>query len=140
MSEKIYRIEWVDFFTGADCMDVVDETSARSCAKNDPLDEMRGVYEILDEEGNIGKNLLESFKSAIYNAPRPALQQEIIDMRAVDDAIEINELNGLCKLMSAYLFSKGTERKKLYNKVYHFGKVHGVTVLQLINWFTTDTY
>lgn len=141
MSEKTFRIEWTDYSTGAECMEVVDEAGARTCAIDDPLHEMHGIFEILDDEGNMnGINLLGAFRDGKYNAPRKATPQEVADMCAVDTALEFDEIKEACALISAFMFSKGAERKKLYNKMYRFGKAHGVTVPQLVNWFTTDIY
>ena len=69
---------------------------------------------------------------------RIATEEEVRNATYIDSIIDIDEVANACEIIGDYLCSYGTERKRNYNKVYRYGKKLGVTVSQLVDWYTTD--
>lgn len=69
---------------------------------------------------------------------RIATEEEVRNARYIDSIIDIDEVSNACEIVGDYICSYGAERKRNYSKVYRYGKKLGVTVSQLVDWYTTD--
>ena len=69
---------------------------------------------------------------------RVATEEEVKNARYIDSIIDIDEVSYACEIIGDYIYSYGAERKRTYNRAYRYGKKLGVTVSQLVDWYTTD--
>ena len=69
---------------------------------------------------------------------RIATKEEVRNARYIDSIIDIDEVVSACEIVGNYICSYGADRKRNYSKVYRYGKKLGVTVSQLVDWYTTD--
>ena len=69
---------------------------------------------------------------------RIATKEEVKNARYIDSIIDVDEITDACEIIGDYVCSYGTDRKRNYNRVYRYGKKLGVTVAQLVDWYTTD--
>lgn len=69
---------------------------------------------------------------------RVATEEEVKNARYIDSIIDIDEVSNACEIIGDYICSYGAERKRTYNRTYRYGKKLGVTVSQLVDWYTTD--
>ena len=69
---------------------------------------------------------------------RVATKEEVKNARYIDSIIDVDEVADACEIIGDYICSYGVERKRNYGKVYRYGKRLGVTVSQLVDWYTTD--
>lgn len=69
---------------------------------------------------------------------RAATEEEVRNAHYIDSIINIDEVSNACEIIGDYICSYGAERKRNYSKVYRYGKKLGVTVSQLVDWYTTD--
>ena len=63
----MYRVDWIDSFTGDKCMDILTERAVLWELDNDFMEEIYSVTEILDDEGNESENLIEIFRTRLLD-------------------------------------------------------------------------